>query len=193
MLERLDEVVWPREPDIVSPEYPTLSAEIITKILLTGTRNEDHSFSPEDKLLALAAGQAYPELTIAENLGIKPSNITLVDRHFSPRARARFQKDYPDVTTIESGMFSFLGNPPVTDFSIVTLIGVEHAFFDQMAISTLITLLPNALQKDGVAIVFPFMGDNPKQEWLSQGFQPLLTWTTDNILAYRYSGRDLQK
>lgn len=193
MLEMLDRVVWQGEPDVVYPERPALSAGVITRILLKWMKNEGRSFSPEDKLLALAAGQAYPELKIAENLGIKPSSITLVDRGFSSRARARFQKDYSEVATIESGMFSFLGNPPVADFSIVTLIGVEHAFFNPMAMPTLVTLLPNVLRRDGVAIVFPCIGDNPRQEWLKQGFQPLLPWTTDNILAYQYIGRDLQK
>jgi len=190
MLERLDRVVWPGEPDVASPDHPASSAGIITRVLLTWMKNEDRGFLPEDRLLALAAGKAYPELAIAEKLGLKHSSISLVDRHFSPEARARFQRDYSGVTTIESGMFSFLGNPPAADFSIVTLIGVEHAFFDPMAISTLVTLLPNVLRKDGVVIVAPYIAENPKQEWINGGFQPLLSWTTDNILMYRYKGRD---
>lgn len=82
----------------------------------------NHSIPQDGKYLGLAAGQAYPELVVARDLGLAMGNVTLVDRCFSLSAQRRFEDSYSGVKTVTSGLFEFLDSPPERDFSMELLV-----------------------------------------------------------------------
>src|SRR4051812_33552589 len=95
-------------------------------------------------MLGLGAGQGYPELSLAELMGIPHDSVVLLDRKFGAAARDRLARVASSVTLIEQGLFTYLQNPDGKKYSLVTTFGMHDALgSDNM--DEFFRLLPNVL------------------------------------------------
>lgn len=106
----------------------------------------------QTEILGLGAGVAYPELRLAEKLGVPFGKVTLLDRHFSARARERITRVAPDATVIEQGMFSFLSNPDGRKYSLVTTLGLHDAI-DEFNKDEFLGLVINVMTEGGILLL----------------------------------------
>lgn len=188
MTHELDNVYWMGEPDVVDPDDPTGNVDHVLLRFFNDWKDETGAhFTTEDKMLGLASGQAFPELKLAESLGIPYSNVTLLDRAFSWEAMLRFQTSYPDVQTYESGMFAFLESYSGDQkYKLVTAIGVEYSLKTRDAINKFASLLPNVMQPEGLVVVFPYPVKNTEEYWRAHEFENIFPWMTTHIAMYQY-------
>lgn len=179
------------EPDHARSENPTDTTygELVGEWIEDWINETGNRFPADTKYLGLAAGRGYSEMHIAERFGIKPANVTLVDRYFRPQALARFSREYPELQAIELGMFEFLENPPTTDFSLVTAIGVEYAFDNPAAAEAFIAGLPRVMRPGGIAAIFPSGSADPTPHLEAHGLQPINPYSgfsgRSSLLIYR--------
>lgn len=120
--------------------------------------------------LGLAAGQAYSELTFASTLGVKPENITLVDRGFSSYTRRHISRK---IQLVESGLFAFLEDPNNSGFTFISAFGIEYVLSDEPKIDALITQTAKTLTKPGFVVVFPYVSYSRHKVWTKNGFKTI--------------------
>lgn len=106
-----------------------------------------------ETLLSLGAGQAYPELELADTLAIPHRNIVLLDRYFSFKARDRLAKVAPEATLIESGLYSYLTSVNVGRFSVVTGFGLHDVLAANESLEEFLRILPRVLDNSGIAFL----------------------------------------
>jgi hypothetical protein len=198
MTHELDKCRWHEgqfEPDYGPAGDPSSSGDTIAKTVARWLHKYDTPLPYDATYLGLAAGQAYPELKIVERLGIRNTNVTLIDRRFSATSKSRFAKDYPEIKVLETGMFDLLENTQSTYFSIVTALGIEYTLEDPDVIQALISGLPRIMRTGGIAAIYPYTGDiDPSPIWEANRFEPLFHYTTFNgpysTLIYRLANNN---
>ena len=107
------------------------------------------SIVKDAQFLGLAAGNANPELRLAERLSISSNRIFLLDFSYQNEVRR------DGVTKIATGVFEFLEKPSKTDFSIITLIGAEFLYNQEKQSHTLAKLLPHILKPPALLCIYP--------------------------------------
>lgn len=132
------------------------------------------SLSAVPRYLGIGAGMAYPELAFAQTLGIAPSNITLLDKNFGWEALKRIQAVSPDTTVVDRrGLWSFLENPDIKGFSVVSLFGLDHKLRD-CTVPHLSLNLPKILVPNSVVCICPGGVEKLSELWEQQGFTVLI-------------------
>lgn len=171
-------------------QYETAHNEMVAQPIVDRLRFErEHGIIsiPEDaRYLALGAGQAYAELAIAEGMGIKPENVTLLDKGFTPYARARFDEIKFPGQIVEDGALGYLEAQRSPSFHLVTAIGIEHRISEPEEHERLVRGVAGALHEGGVAIAFMgFMGwRNFDNVWKSYGFESLIKERGTSRMSY---------
>jgi hypothetical protein len=138
---------WGDGYDDVNKDFPTWPQTVEMLIRRHGTP----PITPENPMLGLGAGQGYPELSLAELMGIPHDSVVLLDRAFGEVARDRLARVAPSVPLIEQGLFTYLQNPDGRKYSLVTTFGMHDAL-GKDNIEEFFRLLPNVLVE--CAVVF---------------------------------------
>ncbi|HEX7017441.1 MAG TPA: hypothetical protein VF209_00845 [Patescibacteria group bacterium] len=116
-------------------------------------------FNKEGSFLALGAGSAQCELTLASLMGyISNKQVMLVDRNFSDYLKTELETK---AILIEQGIFTFLtgvkedkgAKESVNPFGFITAIGVEYLFSNQETVELLLELLSYQTVPGGILIV----------------------------------------
>lgn len=138
---------------------------------------------PTETLLALGAGQAYPELALARIAQIPLQSVTLLDVEFSSRARRRIATVAPEATLIETGLFSYLQNPDGNRYSLVTTFGL-HDVLRGENVEEFFRLLPNVLADSAIVFLHHFgLRINPKETAAKYGFRSIDKYS-DHLYLY---------
>jgi len=158
----------------------------IAQHLLSLLSKRGLSLPADPQYLGMGAGMAHPELAFAQTLGITPLNITLLDRNFGWEALRRIKAVSPETTLIDDvGLWSFLENPDVQGFSVVSLFGLDHKLRDQ-TVPRLAQNLPKILVPNSVVCICPGGASKLRGLWEQQGFTVLINGV---IQAYYLSPR----
>lgn len=128
-------------------------------------------FPIDARYLAIGAGQAHPEIALAETLGIRPSNVTLLDKRFSPTARTRFRNTQFPGLILEENLADFFRKPSEERYDLASTFGMEYLFSDPQPLETLINGLSPRMNANGVVVMFPPTGN--RSLWEKYGFSPL--------------------
>jgi hypothetical protein len=128
-------------------------------------------FPPSARYLAIGAGQAHPEIALAQTLGINFSEVTLLDKRFSSKAHNRFRTlEFPG-RMVEEDVNDFLREPSEAKYDLVSSFGMEYIFGNTTNLEKLIRGLSTKMNENGVVVMFPPLG-NPSL-WGGYGFSPL--------------------
>lgn len=128
------------------------------------------SIPTDAKYLGLGAGMAYPELAFARTLGIAASNITLLDINFGRQALIRIKNVSPEIAVFDRiGIWSFLKNPNVGSFSVVSLFGLDHKLRDWSTLHIVLNL-PKILTSNALVCIFPGGNSELGKLWEQQEF-----------------------
>lgn len=184
MIHELDKNMWGRgiEPDYV-PTYPppdsTVGDTVADYLATSAMRGHISLPLTSGKYLALAAGQAYPEIRLAQRLKLNPNNIYLVDYSSLSEVIERFKNLTEKPKFFERmGMFSFLSNNSGPKFGLITALGIEYALKNEEAIKTFAPLTSHVMLPGAVLVVLPYDGNNPTSYFLDSGFEPVPPFTT---------------
>lgn len=174
---------------------------------------DEHGISlpAEPQLLGLGAGEANPECSLADQLEIPYTNVTLVDKSPSVPDTPIFRDTPEDIAYVTErhgkhraavnyltgrGIFHYLESPDRRDFSVVTLIGTEYLFNDPEAMQDLIKELPNVLLQNAFVCIYPDGGNNPERAWIENGFEKVEnlgpSYDYNKSLMYVYTNPDRQ-
>ncbi len=173
-MHELDKPVTWKEIDISSFFADDSIGEYLADTLMTALEEYGYLLPRNATYLGLAAGQAYPEMSLAKNLGIPHNKVTLIDRDFSHKALERHDAEFPEVTLINEGLFSYLSEPTQRKFSLVSVIGLEYVLRKNTHMQTLISLLPNVLCPQGLALIHLYEGPVYQEIWERFEFEKLL-------------------
>ncbi len=114
------------------------------------SRNEKLPQSVSGPYLALAAGHGYPELELANNLGIQLSEITLVDQDFNLIPPGLALNQY-----IKDDLFHFLEHTAHTNYGLVVIFGAEYVFRRKDQTEKLWNGLRRVVRKNGYILIAP--------------------------------------
>ena len=146
------------------------------------------SLPQEARYLALGAGRARPELAFAEHLGLVDTQVTVLDRYFSPTVAIYFSQERPNITRIQRGIFTFLGSPSRSGFSLVTAFAMEYVFCDPQKLEMLVKSLPKILIPGSFVSVYPYLGIDQDALWKENGFDVIEGYRgIYSSLLYRYA------
>lgn len=123
--------------------------------------------------LALAAGEARPEMALADTMGLNFPQVTLVDRDYSESTVMYLRQRFPGVQPVPSGLFTYLANTSGTDFSIVTMIGGDYILRQKDALETLLSQLPKVMSPHGVVYVETNRRESVVEIYKNYGYKPI--------------------
>jgi len=107
------------------------------------------------RYLAIGAGQAIGELEFARELEVPESQVTLLDKTFSPKALRRFR----DINFLgerkKVDIFHFLNEPLTRKYDLVSAMSMEYVFNSPERTEQLVAGLTSIMNQNGVALIIP--------------------------------------
>lgn len=158
---------------------------VASDLLRRVSQNEMPPKDSEARLIGLAAGFGYAEISLAREFGYSNSQIVLVDRDFPLQLSQTLQKHNPDITYIESGLFTYLQEYQKRNIAVATLFGAEYLTSLQR-MNELGHLLSKVMLPRGLVVIVPFNETNDSC-WQNYDFQ-LVSQHRDVSVVYQYSG-----
>ncbi len=175
--------------DVTSPQRGiSIAKELLRKIHKSG-----FTLPERPTYLALGAGKAQGEQAFAETLGIDLSHMTLVDKGFSHLTREGLNESGFTGQIVEEDIDSYLNTLGIPKTDIVTVFGMEYVLSTPIEVAQLASLLPNALEPNGIVVIFPNLVKGDLSPVLTpQGFHSLQSPIVEpddyhTLLMYQYS------
>ena len=95
----------------------------------------------------------------------------MVDREFRDYVTSRLNNEFHGAELVETGIFSYLTNPPKTGFSLVSAFGIEYIFDREKASEIFVQSMSNLICKVGIICISFYRGCNEDGLWEQNGFE----------------------
>lgn len=179
IMHELDAPIFKHISELDSSQTPGMTShgDLSARFVKSWLKENKTQLSPDALYLALGAGQAYPEEAFARHLGISPDRVTMVDREFRDYTKRRLKEKFSGAEMVETGIFSYLTNPPKTGFSLVSAFGIEYVFKRETAPEIFVQSMPKLVCRNGIVCIGMYNGDDVDKLWEEKGFEVVMGYT----------------